>query len=439
MTAKITRTARSLAWLVASGLLLAGTAPGAGAAPGSAAARPACQDRTATRPGEPQAGSVTTLGAVELAAAAAPSTTVWMAGDSTMANATTCPIGWGSQFGAEFASNVTVANKAVAGRSIQTWLYESGVTSTMGSTGECTLSTSAYSTRWQGMLDASAGMKAGDYLFLQFGINDGDPACPRHVGTARYKELMGMMVKAALDRGAHPVVLTPVAAITCSGSTAVGNRGFLTETAAVASSYGIPLIDLHKLSVALYNRLGLCPNSGDYTTGAVGAFFCNDHTHFELAGARQIADVVASAVRSQGIGLGRYLAVNPLATATPTPTVTPTPSTPVTTPTSPSATATGSGGCVSTYRLVGSWSGGFQGEVTVTNTGRTAMTGWSVGLAFGGGQTVGQVWNGTASGTGSSVTVRNVSWNGTIPVGGSVTFGLIGTGTTATPTLTCGV
>ena len=31
-------------------------------------------------------------------------------------------------------------------------------------------------------------------------------------------------------RGAHPIFLTPVAAITCSGSTAVGNRGFLTET-----------------------------------------------------------------------------------------------------------------------------------------------------------------------------------------------------------------
>ena len=25
--------------------------------------------------------------------------TIWMAGDSTMQNATTCPIGWGSQFG----------------------------------------------------------------------------------------------------------------------------------------------------------------------------------------------------------------------------------------------------------------------------------------------------------------------------------------------------
>ena len=38
------------------------------------------------------------------------------------------------------------------------------------------------------------------------------------------------MAQAAQAKGVHPVFLTPVAAITCSGSTAVGNRGFVTET-----------------------------------------------------------------------------------------------------------------------------------------------------------------------------------------------------------------
>ena len=89
-------------------------------------------------------------------------------------------------------------------------------------------------------------MKAGDYLFIQFGINDGDSACPRHVGTARYQELLGVMAKAAKARGAKPVFVTPVAAITCSGSTAVGNRGFVTETTAAATANGVPVIDLHR-------------------------------------------------------------------------------------------------------------------------------------------------------------------------------------------------
>jgi lysophospholipase L1-like esterase len=241
------------------------------------------------------------------AAAAAPPIKIWMAGDSTMANASTCPIGWGSQFGALFTSAATVVNRAVAGRSIQTWLYDPNVTTTANSAGECVISPNTYSTRWQDMLNTSTGMKAGDYLFIQFGINDGAATCARHVSPARYQALLTVMAKAALARGAHPVFLTPVAAITCSGSTAVKNRGFVTQTFAAGTANGVPVIDLQTLSLALYNSLKFCPNNGDYTKGAVGAFFCNDHTHFEAAGARQIAAVVASALRNQGIPVASYL------------------------------------------------------------------------------------------------------------------------------------
>ncbi|GID90838.1 cellulose binding domain-containing protein [Amorphoplanes digitatis] len=237
-------------------------------------------------------------------ATAAPAVKVWMAGDSTMMNASTCPIGWGSQLAAYFTAGVTVQNSAVGGRSIQTWLYEGNVTGTKNAAGECTLSSTAYSSRWTAMLD---GFRSGDYLIVQFGINDGDTACPRHVGTARFKELLGVMASTAKARGVRPVLVTPVAAITCSGGTAVGNRGFVTETKDAATANGVPVIDLHARSVALYNSLKLCPNNGDYTTGAVGAFFCNDHTHFEAAGARQIAGVITAALREQNIPLASYL------------------------------------------------------------------------------------------------------------------------------------
>ncbi|BCY06709.1 GDSL-type esterase/lipase family protein [Actinoplanes sp. L3-i22] len=238
---------------------------------------------------------------------AATPVTVWMAGDSTMMNASTCPIGWGSQFAPYFTSDVTVKNSAVGGRSVQTWLYEGNVTTVKNAAGECTLSSTAYSSRWTAMLNASTGIKSGDYLIIQFGINDGDTACPRHVGSARFKELLGVMASAAKARGAHPILVTPVAAITCSGSVAVGNRGFVTETKDAATANGVPVIDLHAKSVALYNSLGLCPNNGDYTSGAVGAFFCNDHTHFEAAGAKQIAGLIATALRAQNIPLAAYL------------------------------------------------------------------------------------------------------------------------------------
>ena len=241
-------------------------------------------------------------------AAAAAAVTVWLAGDSTMANpGASCPVGWGSQFGALFNSSVTVNNRAVGGRSIQTWLYEGNVTGNKDANGECVLSSTAYSARWQAMLNASTGIKAGDYLFIQFGINDGDPNCPRHVGTARYQQLMTTMAQAALARGAHPVLLTAVAAITCSGNSAVKNRGFVTQTTAAGNATGSPVIDLQSLSVSLYNSLKFCPNNGDYTSGPVGAFFCNDHTHFETYGAQQVAKLVAGALRTQNSPLAAYL------------------------------------------------------------------------------------------------------------------------------------
>ncbi|MEU0877111.1 SGNH/GDSL hydrolase family protein [Lentzea sp. NPDC005914] len=242
------------------------------------------------------------------ASTSAASVKVWLAGDSTMADPKSgCPVGWGNQFDTLFKDDVTVVNNAVAGRSIQTWLYESNVKSTKDSAGECVVSPRTFHQRWLTMLDPTNGMKAGDYLMIQFGINDGDPNCPRHVGGARYKELLAVMAKAAKDRGVTPIFLTPVSAIKCSGSSAVGTRGFLTETADAGRAGGVTVIDLHKLSYMLYNTLKLCPNDGDYTKGAVGAFFCNDHTHFEAAGARQIAGVVAKALRDQRIPLAGYL------------------------------------------------------------------------------------------------------------------------------------
>jgi len=213
-------------------------------------------------------------------------------------------VGWGTEFDGLFHSNIVTYNLAIGGRSIQTWLYEGNVTSTIGSNGECVLSSTAYSARWQQVLNT---MKAGDYLFIQFGINDGSATCPRHVGTARYQQLMTYMAQTALARGAHPILLTAVAAITCSGSTATRNHGYVAETNAAASATGSPVIDLQTLSVDYYTSLGLCPNNGNYTTGLLGQFFCNDHTHFEAYGARRIARLVTGALRTQNIALAGSL------------------------------------------------------------------------------------------------------------------------------------
>ncbi len=239
--------------------------------------------------------------------------TVWLAGDSTMANGETpCPVGWGKVFEPYFNDHVTITNSAVGGRSIRTWLYN--VEDTMDSSGECVLMTDAsgqptLQAHWTQML---TGMKAGDYLIIQFGINDGDPSCDRHVGLDAFEESLGVMAQAAKARGAAPIFVTPVSAIACSGSKAVGTRGaYVTATLDAGTANDVPVIDLHALSVALYDANGFCPIPGgdvsEGTTGPVGDFFCDDHTHFETTGATAIAGLVARALRDQNLGLGAYL------------------------------------------------------------------------------------------------------------------------------------
>ena len=233
--------------------------------------------------------------------------TIWMSGDSTMSGSGCDGGGWGDQFGAVFNSNVTVQNKSVAGRSIQSWLYEKNVGSTKGASGDCTLLGTGYSDNWNAML---TGMKAGDYLFVQFGINDGSP-CPRFVSTTLFQTYLTTMAKAASDRGAQAIFLTPTNAIVCTGSTANANtRGpYPAAVKAAGTADNVPVIDVTTLSADLYTSAGLCPNSGDYssTTSKVGIFFCNDHTHFSPAGGLQIAQTVGKALKDQGIGLAAYL------------------------------------------------------------------------------------------------------------------------------------
>ncbi|GIH14507.1 glycoside hydrolase family 6 protein [Rugosimonospora africana] len=105
-------------------------------------------------------------------------------------------------------------------------------------------------------------------------------------------------------------------------------------------------------------------------------------------------------------------------------------------PTTPPPTTPAGGACTAAYQTTNSWPGGFQAQVTVT-AGRAAINGWTVRWTLASGQSISQLWNGTLSVSGSSVTVKNLSYNGSLAAGGSTQFGFTGTGSAATPALTC--
>ncbi|GGS54113.1 GDSL-type esterase/lipase family protein [Streptomyces violaceus] len=100
------------------------------------------------------------------------------------------------------------------------------------------------------------------------------------------------------------------------------------------------------------------------------------------------------------------------------------------------------GACVARFRAVSSWQGGYQGEVTVTNTSASAASGWTATVAPAGGARLTQVWNGThTTAADGTATVTNAAWNGALAPGASATFGFVATApaTAGTPaaTVTC--
>jgi endo-1,4-beta-xylanase len=111
----------------------------------------------------------------------------------------------------------------------------------------------------------------------------------------------------------------------------------------------------------------------------------------------------------------------------------------------PSATVTfttqdgpATGPCRVTYSA-SNWGdgGGFTGSVTITNTGTTATSGWTLAFAFRAGQRVSQGWNATwnqASGS-SNVTAASMSYNGNLAPNASTQIGFNGTytGTNTAP------
>jgi mannan endo-1,4-beta-mannosidase len=115
----------------------------------------------------------------------------------------------------------------------------------------------------------------------------------------------------------------------------------------------------------------------------------------------------------------------------------PSPSVPPSSP-PPSSPPGGARACTATYSIVGQWQGGFQGEVRVT-AGGSAISGWTVAWTFANGQTVSQAWNATVTSSGSSVTSRSVSYNGSLAAGAGTTFGFLGSwnDTNSAPAVSC--
>ncbi|WP_236049663.1 beta-1,3-glucanase family protein [Paractinoplanes ovalisporus] len=81
-----------------------------------------------------------------------------------------------------------------------------------------------------------------------------------------------------------------------------------------------------------------------------------------------------------------------------------------------------------TLRTVSDWGSGWQSEVTIKNTGAEDMKSWKLEFDLPAGGSIGSYWDTDLAVAGSHLTFTNRSWNATIAVGSSLTFGFVGAG-----------
>jgi alpha-galactosidase len=172
------------------------------------------------------------------------------------------------------------------------------------------------------------------------------------------------------------------------------------------------------VAVALFNQ-GTSTTTISTTASAIGL----SGSSFTLRDAWTDAASVTSGNISASVP-GHGTVVYRVSGGSASPTVTPTTAAPTTaapTTSPPPSTAP----CQVTYAITGQWPDGFQGEVTIRNTGTAPVSGWSLRWSFANGQQINQAWGASYTQSGAQVTATNVSWNGTISPGAAVSFGFI--------------
>jgi cellulose 1,4-beta-cellobiosidase len=90
-------------------------------------------------------------------------------------------------------------------------------------------------------------------------------------------------------------------------------------------------------------------------------------------------------------------------------------------------------GCSVQYTVPAQWGGGFTGSVTITNLG-DAISSWTLTWTYAdANQKVTQPWNAAVTQSGTAVTAKNLSYNGSIATGANTNFGFNGTWSGSNP------
>lgn len=216
---------------------------------------------------------------------------VYLAGDSTVTDQDLEPwASWGQFITNYFDQKVVVSNYAVSGATLRSFKS---------------------SLRLKKVLSI---IKPGDYLIVEFAHNDekekGEGIGPWDSYSASIREF----VQAARDKGANPILITPVQrrAFNTDGTLKPTHGDYPDAMRKVAQEMNVPLVDITKLTTTLYESWGDEPSRKAFVQYPANTFpgqkeKLEDNTHFNSFGANEIALCVMKGLHDLNNPLAKYL------------------------------------------------------------------------------------------------------------------------------------
>ena len=223
-------------------------------------------------------------------------TTLFLAGDSTMADKTELKEsperGWGQVLPTYFTEKLAIENHAKNGRSTRSFITEG---------------------RWDTLISR---VQKGDIVIIQFGHKDAKKEDnTRYADTTVYRYNLMRMVHDVRMKKATPILATPIVRREFDENGTLKDRhgNYPNVVRQLAKDLDVQLIDMHQYSMELIKNLGPAKSKELYMNVPAGVYskFPEgkiDNTHLTEKGALEIAQLAAKTIEKQKIHpLKKYL------------------------------------------------------------------------------------------------------------------------------------
>ncbi len=213
--------------------------------------------------------------AIEITPADVP--TLYILGDSTVCDQPSEPWNsWGQMLTRFLKPGIAVSNQAESGESARSSLHAHRLEKVL------------------------SGMKAGDYLFVQYGHNDMKERGAGVGAFTSYTSELQMFVDGARAKGGIPVLITSMNRKSMDAQGHINNTlgDYPDAVRKLAKESNVALIDLNAMSKTLYEAIG--PRDLDR------AFM--DGTHHNSYGSYELAKCVVLGIEQNKLGLSKFIA-----------------------------------------------------------------------------------------------------------------------------------